>query len=346
MGCGLSAGRTPFEHIRHSVSMPSERRRRHPHTERVFGYRTTIMKKTKMLSSLLLALLLLAGCTGGENSPAGTVSPTGAQPTASAGGAVASPEEMAGVEDVVEDGMVPITGSQVLDGVYDVTVDSSSSMFQVVSCQLTVEGGEMTAEMTMGGTGYLYVYMGTGQEAAGAAEDAYIPFTEDAAGAHTYTVPVEALDQGISCAAFSKNKEKWYDRTLVFRADSLPVDAFAEGVVTTPESLALADGIYQVDVQLEGGSGRASVGSPALLTVADGQVTAEIVWSSANYDYMKVDGVRYDAVIENDHSVVTIPVTCFDWKMAVVADTVAMSQPHEVDYALRFDSASITPVTP
>lgn len=303
------------------------------------------MKKTKMLPPLLLALVLLAGCAGSEDSPAGTVNP-GAQPTASAGGAVASPEEMAGVEDVVEDCMVPIPGSQVLDGVYDVKVDSSSSMFQVVSCRLTVEGGEMTAEMTMGGTGYLYVYMGTGQEAAEAAEDAYIPFAEDAAGAHTYTVPVEALDQGISCAAFSKNKEKWYDRTLVFRADSLPVDAFAEGVVTTPESLALADGTYQADVQLEGGSGRASVGSPALLTVADGQVTAEIVWSSANYDYMKVDGVRYDAVIENDRSVVTIPVTCFDWKMVVVADTVAMSQPHEVDYALRFDSASITPVSP
>lgn len=73
-------------------------------------------------------------------------------------------------------------------------------------------------------------------------------------------------------------------------------------------------------------------------------LTATIVWSSSNYDYMKVDDIRYDAVIENDQSVFTIPVTCFDWKMAVVADTIAMSQPHEIDYALRFDSASITPV--
>ena len=59
-----------------------------------------------------------------------------------------------------------------------------------------------------------------------------------------------------------------------------------------------------------------------------------------------ITAAQRDAVIENGHSVVTIPVTCFDWKMAVVADTVAMSQPHEVDYALRFDSASITPVSP
>lgn len=292
----------------------------------------------KFFPAVALASLLLlgAGCAANTDSQQANSQPTS--------NAVASADEMAGVEDVVEEGMTPIDGSQVKDGVYDITVDSSSSMFQIVSCKLTVENGSMTAQMTMGGTGYLYVYMGTGEQAANADESEYIPFVEDAAGAHTYTVPVEALDAGVPCAAFSKNKEKWYDRTLVFRADSLPTDAFAEGVVTTAEDLSLADGAYQVDVTLEGGSGRASVESPARMTVENGKVTATIVWSSSNYDYMKVDGVRYDAVIENDRSVFTIPVTCFDWKMAVVADTIAMSQPHEIDYALRFDSASISPV--
>lgn len=292
----------------------------------------------KFFPAVALASLLLlgAGCAANTDSQQADSQPTS--------DAVASADEMAGVKDVVEEGMTPIDGSQVKDGVYDITVDSSSSMFQIVSCELTVENGSMTAQMTMGGTGYLYVYMGTGEQAANADESEYIPFDEDAAGAHTYTVPVEALDAGVPCAAFSKNKEKWYDRTLVFRADSLPTDAFAEGVVTTAEDLSLADGAYQVDVTLEGGSGRASVESPAQMTVENGKVTATIVWSSSNYDYMKVDGVRYDAVIENDRSVFTIPVTCFDWKMAVVADTIAMSQPHEIDYALRFDSASISPV--
>lgn len=292
----------------------------------------------KFFPAVALASLLLlgAGCAANTDSQQADSQPTS--------DAVASADEMAGVKDVVEEGMTPIDGSQVKDGVYDITVDSSSSMFQIVSCELTVENGSMTAQMTMGGTGYLYVYMGTGEQAANADESEYIPFVEDAAGAHTYTVPVEALDAGVPCAAFSKNKEKWYDRTLVFRADSLPTDAFAEGVVTTAEDLSLADGAYQVDVTLEGGSGRASVESPARMTVENGKVTATIVWSSSNYDYMKVDGVRYDAVIENDRSVFTIPVTCFDWKMAVVADTIAMSQPHEIDYALRFDSASISPV--
>lgn len=292
----------------------------------------------KFFSAVALASLLLlgTGCAANADSQQADTQPTN--------DAVASADEMAGVEDVVEERMMPIDGSQVKDGVYDITVDSSSSMFQIVSCKLTVENGSMTAQMTMSGTGYLYVYMGTGEQAVNADESEYIPFIEDAAGAHTYTVPVEALDAGVPCTAFSKNKEKWYDRTLVFRADSLPADAFAEGVVTTPEDLSLADGTYQVDVTLEGGSGRASVQSPAQMTVENGKVTATIIWSSSNYDYMKVDDVRYDAVIENDRSVFTIPVTCFDWKMAVVADTIAMSQPHEIDYALRFDSASITPV--
>ena len=44
---------------------------------------------------------------------------------------------------------------------------------------------------------------------------------------------------------------------------------------------------------LEGGSGRATVESPAALTVADGIMTATIVWSSPNYDYMLVDGEKY-----------------------------------------------------
>lgn len=288
------------------------------------------------LAALAALLLFGTGCAADTNGQQSDIPSTN--------DAVASADEMAGVEDVVTEDMTPIDGSQVRDGVYDVTVDSSSSMFRIVACRLTVKDGSMTAQMTMGGTGYRYVYMGTGEQAAAADEAAYIPFVEDAAGAHTYTVPVDALDAGVPCAAFSKNKEKWYDRTLVFRADSLPVDAFADGVVTTPEDLALADGTYQVDVALEGGSGRASVESPAQVTVKNGEVTATIVWSSSNYDYMKVADVRYDAVIENDRSVFTIPVTCFDWKMAVVADTVAMSQPHEIDYALCFDSASLSPV--
>ena len=88
----------------------------------------------------------------------------------------------------------------------------------------------------------------------------------------------------------------------MFRADSLPADALADGVMTTAESLSLADGTYTADVTLSGGSGRASVESPAALTVSGGKVTAKIIWSSKNYDYMKVNDEKYDAVIENEQT--------------------------------------------
>ena len=258
---------------------------------------------------------------------------------------VASADDMVTPEEVVEEGMEPVYGDSIKDGVYEVTVDSSSSMFNIESCQLTVADGKMSAVMTMGGTGYLYLYMGTAEEAAAASEADYISFVENAEGTHTFEVPVEALDAGIDCAAFSKKKEMWYDRQLCFRADSLPMDAIAEGAVTTVESLGLADGEYTVEVTLEGGSGKASVSSPAQLTVENGQAYAVIIWSSPNYDYMKVDDVQYDLANEElglqGNSAFKIPVSGFDWKMAVKADTIAMSEPHEIDYTLYFDSSTI-----
>lgn len=298
-------------------------------------------KKT-LLAALLAALMLTSGC---GSSASQQQTDTAAQTSETGTSNVASASDMAEVEEVVEEGMTPISGDKVKDGTYNVTVKSSSKMFDITACELTVEGGKMTATMHMGGKGYLYVYMGTGEQAAAADEADYIPFTEEADGTHSFTVPVDALDEGIDCAAFSKKKEKWYDRTILFRADSLPMDAFADGVVTTPDSLSLADGSYTADVALAGGSGRASVQSPAELTVKDGKVTAKIVWSSKNYDYMKVGDTKYDTVIEDEHSTFEIPVSCFDWAMAVKADTTAMSEAHEIDYTLTFDSASVAPLS-
>ncbi|MCM1507187.1 MAG: hypothetical protein NC177_08655 [Ruminococcus flavefaciens] len=237
--------------------------------------------------------------------------------------------------EVVEDGMVPVYADQLKDGVYQIEVSSSSSMFNIDECELTVQDGEMSAVMTMSGTGYRYIFMGTGEQAESADESEYIPF-EETDGVHKYIVPVEALDMGIDCTAFSDRKEKWYDRTILFRADSLPVEAFSES--TMPE---LADGEYTVDVTLEGGSGRASINSPAKITVADGNITVEIIWNSNNYDYMIVDSEKYLPVSTEEFSVFEIPVLVFDRNMAVSADTTAMSTPHEIDYTLYFDSSTI-----
>lgn len=110
----------------------------------------------------------------------------------------------------------------------------------------------------------------------------------------------------------------------------------------TTEDACPADGVYQAAVTLTGGSGRAGVESPARLRVENGKIYATIVWSSSYYDYMIVDGVRYEPLTTEGHSTFEIPVAGLDRALPVTADTVAMSEPHEIDYTLQFDSATLT----
>ena len=65
-------------------------------------------------------------------------------------------------------GMVPIYGRDIEDGVYAVKVESTSVFFKIVEAKLTVRGGEMTANITIGSHSYLYLYPGTAEQAAGA----------------------------------------------------------------------------------------------------------------------------------------------------------------------------------
>ena len=102
------------------------------------------------------------------------------------------------------------------------------------------------------------------------------------------------------------------------------------------------DGEYSIQVDLEGGSGKASVTSPTILTVEDGKAYAQIQWSSSNYDYMIVDGEKYLPTNEEGmNSVFEIPVLSMDEAIPVIADTTAMGAPHEIDYNLTFYSDSI-----
>ena len=114
-------------------------------------------------------------------------------------------------------------------------------------------------------------------------------------------------------------------------------DAAAQMLADKHEKLSLADGVYEVNVTLAGGSGRAKIASPTELTVKDGRATAKIVWSSDKYDYMEVDGIRFTPNIENGHSVFVIPVTGLGAPQNVVGDTTAMSKPHAIDYQLTFE---------
>ena len=118
-----------------------------------------------------------------------------------------------------------------------------------------------------------------------------------------------------------------------------PVQVLAagEGLETDME-----DGEYSIQVDLEGGSGKASVTSPALMIVKDGRMYAQLQWSSSNYDYMIVNEEKIlNESEEGRNSVFTVPVTVMDDKMEVIADTLAMGAPHEINYTLTFYEDSI-----
>lgn len=107
------------------------------------------------------------------------------------------------------------------DGTYSIEVETGAAMFKVVDCKLTVKNGLMSAVITLSGTGYDYLYMGTGADAEKADRKSWVPYVVDANGKYTYTIPVEALDKEIAVASHSIKKNQWYARTLTFKYDTL-----------------------------------------------------------------------------------------------------------------------------
>ena len=229
------------------------------------------------------------------------------------------------------------------DGTYTAEFDTDSSMFHVNEASdgkgtLTVEDGQMTLHISLQSKKIVNLYVGMAADAPDHEADWLQPTTDtvtysDGTSEEVYgfDVPVEALDTDFQLAILG-TKGKWYDHTVSVRN----VEAQAAEAVETP-----ADGSYTCEVTLEGGSGRATVESPVALTVADGKMTATIVWSSPNYDYMLIDGEKYLPTNTEGNSTFEIPVAALDTALAVTADTVAMSTPHEIDYTLTFDSTTL-----
>ena len=268
-------------------------------------------------------------------------------------------------------GMVPIYPRDIKDGTYDITVDSNSAFFKVRKAQITVEDGRMTGSITIASTSYKYVFQGTKKEAEKADSSSWIsPKIEN--GFTTFTFPIEALDSEIDCAAYSKARKRWYDRKILFVASSLPEDALkidipdyeliedvlwnlmpedmplpddgpgTEGAVAVPISVELADGEYSIELDMTGGSGRASLSSPTLLTVKDGKAYARLLWSSAYYDYVVLDGqVFYNQTTDGGNSTFDIPITALDEPVTLIGDTTAMGDPLEIEYTLTFYADSV-----
>lgn len=306
------------------------------------------MKKYAAL--LLAALLALAPAPFGGRALADTAGTSAAESSgedSAEADAVASEEELSSRKEVGREGMEPVTADQLENGSWPIEVDTDTSMFRVADAVLMVDNGTMTAKLTLGGKGYEKLYMGTAEEAAAAADADCAFYEENADGSFAYTVAVPVLNAEVDCAAWSIRKEKWYGHKIVFEADTLPEGAVkklsAAWTEEAPAAVDKKDGTYTVNVTLTGGTGKASVTSPAKVTVQGNTATAEIAWSSPNYDYMVAGGQKYLPVNSEGNSVFSIPITAFDAPVTVLADTTAMSVPHEIEYQLVFDSASLAP---
>lgn len=241
------------------------------------------------------------------------------------------------------------------DGVYTAEFDTDSNMFHVNEANdgkgtLTVKDGKMTIHVSLVSKSIVNLFVGTAEDAQKEGAEILEPTTDEVTYSDGYKeevfgfdIPVPALDEEFDCALLGK-KGKWYDHKVSV-SDPVPAEETAEkeeaSAGTTVEELKLEDGNYTAEVTLEGGSGKATVESPAKLEIKDGRAIAELIWSSPNYDYMIVDGEKYEMTNTEGNSTFEIPVAAFDTALAVKADTVAMSEPHEIDYTLQFDSASI-----
>lgn len=279
------------------------------------------MKKLQIVS-ITLAALLLAGCGAAES----------AVPASESASEAASTVETA-----------PAAEAALPDGVYTADFNTDSSMFHAnESCDgkgtLTVADGQMTMHVSLQSKKIVNLYLGMAADAADHEADWLQPTTDtvtysDGTSEEVYgfDIPVAAVDTDFQLAILG-TKGTWYDHTVSV-ANAEPADETA--------AEAPADGSYTCAVTLEGGSGRATVESPAALTVADGAMTATIVWSSPNYDYMLIDGEKYLPINTEGNSTFEIPVAALDTALAVTADTVAMSTPHEIDYTLTFASATL-----
>ena len=292
------------------------------------------MKYTRFVSLLAVSALLaasLAGCGSSASSVASSASSEAVSSVAESTVFEAASESAAASSALVLE-----------DGTYTAEFDTDSSMFHVNEARdgkgtLTVEDGQMTLHISLQSKKIVNLYVGMAADAPDHEADWLQPTTDtvtysDGTSEEVYgfDVPVEALDTDFQLAILG-TKGKWYDHTVSVRN----VEAQAAEAVETP-----ADGSYTCEVTMEGGSGRATVDSPAALTVADGKMTATIVWSSPNYDYMIVDGEKYLPTNTEGNSTFEIPVSALGVPLSVVADTVAMSTPHEIEYTLTFSAPS------
>ena len=289
------------------------------------------MKKLTVLVLTALLVLSMGACGQSTAAPEATVK-TGAETTAAA--------------ETTEGTAAPETAEAaapaLADGVYLADFNTDSTMFHVNEvCEgkgtLTVKDGKMTIHVSLASTSILNLYPGLAEDAQKDGAELLQPSKDELTypdglkeTVNGFDIPVPALDQEFDVALIGK-KGKWYDHKV---SVSNPVPQGQE---------ALADGEYTVEAVLSGGTGKAKLLNPTALTVSEGKITATIVWSSSNYDYMIVNGDQYLPITTEGGSTFQIPVESLGVEIPVTADTVAMGTPHEIAYTILLQADTVSP---
>ena len=299
----------------------------------------TLMNKIIIVGGLS-ACLLLGGCGAGQAADA-----TSTESTVAAQESTVTPTESTETAETVSTETAQ-NEAQLPDGVYTAEFSTDSSMFHVSeACDgkgtLTVKDGVMTIHISLGSKKILNLYPGLAEDAAKDGAVLLEPTTDTVTYSdgmteevYGFDVPVPVIGEEFDLALIG-TKGKWYDHKVKVS------DPVAEGAADTFDLSAVEDGSYTIELTMEGGSGRASIQSPAQLAIADGAATATLEWSSPNYDYMLVNGEKYLPVNTEGNSVFEVPVEALDVPLTMIGDTVAMSTPHEVEYTVTFHSETL-----
>jgi hypothetical protein len=224
----------------------------------------------------------------------------------------------------------PVGNTKPADGTYEITAETDSSMFKITKCTLNVEGGKMTANITLSGTGYGKIIVGTKENAPNVSAEKIAEFTLNDGGTHDFVIPVSELEKELPYAAWSIKKETWYDQKVTFKAPA-STSAETHSKTETPDNSA-----QTANVTLTGGSGKAKITSPANIKKVDGKDIATLVWSSKNYEYMIIDGVKYLPTTTEPGSTFEVPVKLGE-EMTIIGCTSAMGSPKEIEYKLTLE---------
>ena len=161
----------------------------------------------------------------------------------------------------------------------------------------------MNALITLSGTGYDYLFMGTAEDAGNADESSLIASIgnaeyDDAGTTKTgaqFEIPVASLDQELKVASRSAKNGTWYDRTISFDSSTLekveaPKAEWKDGSYTSTATVTPLNNYpkeaYDIDVTVEIKDGK----------IADVKYAEEFTYDNGNISYLiwAMDGHHTD----------------------------------------------------